>query len=187
MAHPRVEDQELIRRLLCVFRVHGFEGSSLSRISEATGLQRASLYHRFPGGKLEMAHAVLDHTSEWISANVLVPLEGEGSPKQRLRQVAQALTGFYLGGTAPCLIDAFSFATQDSSLRPRIAAGAQRLIDGFAAIAREAGATPAAARRRAEDALISIQGSLVVSRASGDTAHFERALRELPARVAGDS
>ena len=60
MASPKVHDEKLIERLTSVFRIYGYEGASLSRIAEATGLQRASLYHRFPGGKEEMAEAVLN-------------------------------------------------------------------------------------------------------------------------------
>ena len=33
------------------FRQYGFEGASLSMLSEATGLGNGSLYHFFPGGK----------------------------------------------------------------------------------------------------------------------------------------
>jgi len=55
MPSTKVNEEELLDRLTSVFRTHGFEGASLSLISKATGLQRASLYHRFPGGKEEMA------------------------------------------------------------------------------------------------------------------------------------
>ncbi len=58
MPITKVTEEELLDRLTSVFRTHGFEGASLSLISKATGLQRASLYHRFPGGKEEMAKAV---------------------------------------------------------------------------------------------------------------------------------
>ena len=42
-----------------VFRAHGYEGATLSVITEATGLGKGSLYHFFPGGKEELAAAVL--------------------------------------------------------------------------------------------------------------------------------
>ena len=49
MPITKVNEDELLDRLTDVFRTYGYEGASLSKISEATGLQRASLYHRFPG------------------------------------------------------------------------------------------------------------------------------------------
>ncbi|WP_164094666.1 TetR family transcriptional regulator, partial [Serratia marcescens] len=42
-----------------VFREHGYEGASLAVIGARTGLGKGSLYHAFPGGKEEMASAVL--------------------------------------------------------------------------------------------------------------------------------
>ena len=50
MPTTKVTDNQLLDKLTEVFRLYGYEGASLSRISKVTGLQRASLYHRFPGG-----------------------------------------------------------------------------------------------------------------------------------------
>ena len=55
----KITDGQLTEALTRVFQTYGYDGATLSRISDATGLQRASLYHRFPGGKEEMAKFVL--------------------------------------------------------------------------------------------------------------------------------
>ena len=47
----------------------------------------------------------------------------------------------------------------------------------------EAGATAAVARQRAEDAILRIQGALVLARGSGNTAPFKRVLASLPGLV----
>ncbi len=44
----------------------------------------------------------------------------------------------------------------------------------------EAGIEPNCARRRAEDAILKIQGALVLARGLDDTALFERVLQRLP-------
>lgn len=85
---------EVVQRLLKVFRQHGYEGATLSRISEATGLGRASLCHHFLN---------------------------ELDPEQ--------------------------------------------------------------ARKRAEDAVMQIQGALVLKRALGDTALSDRVLQQLPVKL----
>jgi hypothetical protein len=54
------------------------------------------------------------------------------------------------------------------------------LHEAFATVAREAGATPAVARARAEQAVLQIQGALVLARGSGDRGPFERVLKALP-------
>ena len=58
--HPKVSEEEVVQKLFQVFRLKGFDGASLSDLAEATGLKKASLYHRYPGGKQEMAAAVMD-------------------------------------------------------------------------------------------------------------------------------
>ena len=74
MPTSKVDPDDLIDRLLEVFRTVGYDGATLSKLSQATGLQRASLYHRFPGGKKAMAAAVLAHAGAWLDTHVLAPL-----------------------------------------------------------------------------------------------------------------
>lgn len=60
--------------LLRLFRQYGYDGATLSKISEATGLGKASLYHHFPGGKDEMVEVVLDSLECWLDQNVVSTL-----------------------------------------------------------------------------------------------------------------
>ena len=45
----------VLERLLATFRDQGYDGASLAELSAATGLGKSSLYHHFPGGKVDMA------------------------------------------------------------------------------------------------------------------------------------
>ncbi|MGH1492627.1 MAG: TetR/AcrR family transcriptional regulator [Acidimicrobiales bacterium] len=47
-----------------LFRRHGYNGTSLSQISEASGATIGSIYHFFPGGKEALGVAVIDSTGE---------------------------------------------------------------------------------------------------------------------------
>ena len=176
----KVSDQHLFDQLLEVFRVHGYEGASLSLISEATGLKRASLYHRFPGGKEEMARSILKHADELFATEILAPLNASGDPKSRIRLMAKRLNEFYKGGRGSCLLDTLSLGGAHTGLLKGIQASINAWTDVMAAVSREAGLSAAKARRRAEDALVQIQGSLVVARITGDPAPFTRTLKALP-------
>jgi TetR/AcrR family transcriptional repressor of lmrAB and yxaGH operons len=57
----------------------------------------------------------------------------------------------------------------------------RRLIDALAKVAEQAGSRVSDARLRAEEALVTLQGSLVVARGVDDPAVFGRALSRLPA------
>lgn len=181
MAPSKIDDNELLDRLMDVFRLHGYEGASLSRISEATGLQRASLYHRFPGGKEEMAQAVMSRVDQWFAEHILAPLSGDGEPTKRVRKMASRLADFYESGRQSCLLDALSLGGETNALQQHVADSFNAWLGAMAAVAREAGASAAAARRRSQDALVQIQGALVFSRATGDARPFERVVARLPA------
>ncbi len=176
----KITDSELLNRLTEVFRTHGYEGASLSKISDATGLQRASLYHRFPGGKAEMAEAVLNRAGEWLQAHALKPLTESGPHEQRLSRMAQKLDEFYDGGRQSCLLDALSFGVEEGGIRDHQKVAMEAWVEAIATMLRESGLPLRTARERAEDAVIRIEGSLVMARASGDALPFRRTLRSLP-------
>ena len=182
-AAPRLDDTRLLELLTEVFRAHGYEGASLTRISEATGLQRPSLYHRFPGGKEDMAAAVLAAADAQFARAVLDPLQGSGAPATRIRAMAAGLREFYAEGKASCLFDTLSLSGAPEKLRRRIRRSLASLREALRDIAKEAGLSPAASQRRADEALVAIQGALVVARAGGDRSAFARVLQDLPKRL----
>ena len=67
-----------------------------------------------------------------------------------------------------------------------IAAIFQSLLAALSNVASEAGATKKEAQLRAEQVLVALQGSLVVSRRTGDAAVFARALGRIPGIVLGE-
>ena len=189
MRPPKIDDAELLDRLTEVFRTHGYEGASLSRISEATGLRRASLYHRFPGGKDEMARAVLEHVDERIAGRALAALRRSGDPAARVRAMAKELDAFYSHGRKSCILDTLSVGDPQKDLRRHIGRSMAAWLKALATVARDGGATPAVARRRAEEALVRIEGGLVLARGLEDPGPFARVLQTLPELLApgGDS
>jgi TetR/AcrR family transcriptional regulator, lmrAB and yxaGH operons repressor len=189
VARPQsVDEDELLSRLASVFRDLGYEGASLSALSEGAGLQKASLYHRFPGGKQQMAEEVLSAALGWFSENVLAPLKGKGSAETRVATVARQLDAFYAGGRKACLLNMLSAPRgKDGPFSAAIRTAFEALIDAFARLARDAGATPKIARRKAERAVMLMQGSLVLSRGLGSPAPFQSFLSALPEDLLGEA
>ncbi|MDX2151371.1 MAG: helix-turn-helix domain-containing protein [Bryobacteraceae bacterium] len=109
-----------------MFRDHGYEGASLSLISTATGLEKASLYHRFPGGKDEMAVAVVERVMRQFGEEVLAPLAGDGALQERVRETASRLAVSYAGGERACLPETMSLADGRSACARLCASGIGR-------------------------------------------------------------
>lgn len=178
MNKERSSREGILMNLLEAFRETGFDGVSMSRISELTGLGKASLYHHFPGGKGEMAEAVMDLAGGWVQAHILDPLNAEGAPQARLERVLAALDGFYEGGAKSCLMDVMPLGG-GPAVRKKVCGVFQALRDGFAKCATDAGLPKSEAQQRAEGALVAIQGSLVVARGLGDPKVFRRQIAQL--------
>jgi AcrR family transcriptional regulator len=183
MPRPRTDDARLLDALCEVFRAHGYRGASLTEFSAASGLGRASLYHRFPGGKLDMALAVVAHVQQHFATHVLAPLAARGDVRSRIETCAKRIGEFYRGGNAACLLDTLGMS-DEPKLQAAIGATFQALLEAFASVSREAGVPSPRCRRLAEEAVALIEGALVMSRGTQTTAPLKRFLSELPERLA---
>jgi AcrR family transcriptional regulator len=171
---------EVITRLIRVFRQYGYEGATLARLSEATGLGRASLYYHFPGGKKDMAAAVLSQMNNWLERSVLLPLRSGGTPSGRLSEMSTNLSKFYCQGEQACLLAVLALGESRELFHVQIRKALNVWIDVLAEVLVDAGLEPDRAHLRAEDAILQIQGALILARGLGDTAPFERVLQRLP-------
>ena len=183
-----ITDEELIDRLSAVFQDVGFAGASLAALSEATGLKRASLYHRFPDGKEQMAREVLDASAKWLEENVLLPLRSDASPHDRVKIMSAKLKTFYLGGKQACLLNMLSSAhIHEGPFTAKIKEMFKALIDALTQVLEDAGQSRKTARMRAERAVMLLQGSLVLSRGVGTTKPFRTFLDSLPSELFPDA
>lgn len=182
---PSVQDDELFDRLVTVFRTSGFEGASLGDLAAATNLRRASLYHRFPDGKAEMAEAVLTRLLSQFE-QVLEPMRSAPDVAAGIAESARHINEFYAAGRLPCVLDTLSLAGAPERVRAKAGELAKAWSDAMAAAARRGGCTRAVAQRRARDALVRFEGALVVARVLGDTSAFTEAVRELPRLLLGE-
>jgi AcrR family transcriptional regulator len=176
---PSVPDDELYDRLAEVFRVAGFEGASLGELAQAAQLRRASLYHRFPGGKAQMAEAVVARVTQRFSW-AIQPMSEEPDVATGIARTAERIGELYGGGGLPCVLNTLSLGGTPDAVRDKAAAVARLWVDAMAAAAERAGRPPAEARVAAEDAFVRIEGGLIFSRLFEDASAFERALAELP-------
>jgi AcrR family transcriptional regulator len=176
--------EEVVRRLLEVFRGRGFDGASLAELSRASGLGKSSLYHYFPGGKEDMARAVLEEVGRWMGERVLAPLAASGPPPRRLSRMIAALDELYDGGRAACLLGNMLVGDSRRLFQGPLKAAFAGWLAALAALARDAGMSPARAGQWAEDTVLSIEGALVLARGLDDPGPFRRVLRRLPGTLA---
>jgi hypothetical protein len=80
----------------------------------------------------------------------------------------------------PCALDSLSLPAGSEGLRAALGNSLDAWLGAFEQLARKGGLSPSVARDRAEQAIIEIEGSLVLARVKGETGPFLRTLRKLP-------
>jgi AcrR family transcriptional regulator len=179
---------EVIAQLAEVFRTYGYEGASLTRITQGTGLGKGSLYHLFPGGKDEMAQAVLAHIDLWFELNVFAPLrenaaEADDDYPQRIAHMFDACGRYFLSGRKVCLVGAFALDSTRDRFADAVRGYFVRWAEALHAALLRAGHPSHEAAALTEDILGGIQGALVLARAVNQADIFTRTLERLQERV----
>jgi len=170
---------EIVGKLGELFREHGYEGASLARITERTGLGKGSLYHFFPGGKEEMAEAVLAEVDDWFEKHVFEPLRAAPDPGKGLVAMLKSCDQYFRSGKRICLVGAFALDSTRDRFAKRIAGYFERWREATAGALERMGHDKATAAATADDLLSIVQGALVLSRALGDANVFSRAIKRL--------
>jgi AcrR family transcriptional regulator len=173
---------KLLGLLMALFREHGYDGTSMSDISAATGLGKSSVYHHFPGGKQQMAAAVLEHLSSMLEP-VIESLAEPRPVAARLDGLLSALDRIYDGGRAACLLERLTASLDRTRLARPLAASFRALAGAFEKLSIESGVDRAEAHLRAEDAVVRIEGSLIVAAGTGDPHVFRRAIERIRATL----
>ncbi|MBB2754417.1 UNVERIFIED_ORG: AcrR family transcriptional regulator [Rhizobium aethiopicum] len=173
------ERADIVPLLAEIFRELGYEGTSLSRITQRTGLGKGSLYHFFPGGKEEMANAVLADIDAWFEQAIYRPLRQDDA-HQAIAAMWVNVNDYFRSGRRICLVGAF--ALDDTRERFSAAIGDYfiRWIGALRSALTRAGCSEAQAL--AEEGVAGIQGALVLARALGDELIFTRSLETLAKR-----
>jgi AcrR family transcriptional regulator len=171
---------QVIDKLMLVVRRSGYDGASLAELSKATGLGKSSLYHHFPNGKDDMVRAVLEHLEAQLRESVFVPLRTPGPAQRRVEAMVETIDDYYRGGREACVLGNLVLGTSRTRFRRQLQAIFDEWIEALSSALIDAGLSRRIARARAEDAVIRIEGALVLAGAMGDVSLFQRSLKQMP-------
>ncbi|HEV7310653.1 TetR/AcrR family transcriptional regulator [Ensifer sp.] len=182
MSRTVKERKDVIAMLAEIFREHGYDGTSLSLITEKTGLGKGSLYHFFPGGKEEMAEAVLADIDAWFRTHIFDALRNADDPARALEAMFAGVDGYFRQGRRLCLMGVIAA----SGAHDRFARELNRYFSDWrtdlAATLGRAGIRASECDGLAEEIVGGIQGALILARSLDDPGAFGRVLSRLRAR-----
>lgn len=177
MPRTIAEKADIIPKLAEVFRQFGYDGASLSQITNATGLGKGSLYHFFPGGKQDMGKAVLDHIDDWFNTHIFVPLETAKSPAGAIENMFNQCTTYFKSGQRVCLVGAFALEDTRDQFADQIQTYFVRWVRSLQLCLQRLGHSEPLAQSEASHIVASIQGAIILARSTDDTAHFHSVIQ----------
>lgn len=140
---PRAYEPEIaLGKALDLFRKQGFAATSLDDLSEATGMNRPSLYGAF-GDKRELYIKSYQRYREEARAAMVDIFRQEMPVRQRLERIFASALNIYLSGeTGPrgcfTVVTAASEAVGDPEIRAMVLEGLNELDKAFASCFRKA-------------------------------------------------
>lgn len=165
MAQQTIDNDALIQALLETFRKHGYEGTTISLLSEVTGLKKSSLYHRFPAGKEDMANTVVNYVQTHFQREVIAALLNTNvSAEQRFNQMIVSLQSFFEDGKKNCLLNVLGLGEVKSAIGQKLNAIYDAFLYALEKLAQEIGMDGHEAKLWAERFLIFLEGALVIQR-----------------------
>ena len=185
MAKTVAERADVLPALAECFREHGYEGATLALIGAATGLGRGSLYHFFPGGKAEMAEAVLAEIDAWFEREIFAPLREADPAGRGIARMFDATEAYFRSGRRVCLVGGFALSDARDRFGAAIRSYFARWIEALAIALTRAGWSEEAARAAAEDAVGGVQGAIVLARSLDEPAAFSGMVARMKARLGG--
>ena len=132
-----------------------------------------------------MLLGVFERLAAQLRAALFKPLRGPGTPKNRINAMVRTLDAFYVHGQESCLLAQVVLGSTRTRFRAPLRAIFAEWMDAIAGVVVDAGHSKTVARHRAEDAVLRIEGALVLTGGMTDLQIFSRMLKQLPTALLG--
>lgn len=154
-----------------LFMSQGYAATGLKQILEDGGAPRGSLYFHFPGGKEELAAAVVERHAERFAQQMEVVLNSSKDVVTAARAMIAGLAQLVESGVGtgcPVSVVALEMAERSEPLQQATHAAFMRWAGLIAEALMKEGTPRPDAKRRARALLCAIEGALILSRPAGD-------------------
>lgn len=170
--------QRMIQRAAVLLAKKGLQGASFSEVLAASGAPRGSVYHHFPGGKVELVLAAVVAAGEQAMA-VLQTLDGKPAVEVArtfldLWRTVLVRSNFGAG----CAIVAVTIAAEAPALRQSAAEIFQKWRRRLAELFVNGGVPAARAPAIAATLLAACEGAVILSRAEQSFEPFDQVAAE---------
>jgi TetR/AcrR family transcriptional repressor of nem operon len=173
MPVKKIEKTDLLRRCWEVFNRHGYHGTSVSMLAEATGLGKSGLMHHHLS-KESLMRAVVEYAQEELRTYVLAVAQEDLPPEQRLEKLLRRQNRLAKYERRGCF---FANTALETGREGLFNEHIKNTYDEWQAAVAEilsAVLPPAAATETAYRLLLEYEGSITMYKLTGDEQHLER-------------
>ena len=173
--------QRMIETAAVLMRERGVEAMSFADVIARSGAPRGSIYHHFPAGKAQLVAEATAYAGDWIAAGLATALRGE-DPVRAVRAFADGYRDALRVSevVAGCPVVAAALEGPRAPEARRAAAAAfgrwEELLAG-AIVAH--GVAGESARGLATLVIAALEGAIVLARAEGSLAPFDRVMEQV--------
>ena len=179
-----MQKHELVEKLRDIFRRYGYDGASLSVISQETGLTRSSLYHYFPMGKEQMATEALQLALDSFSKELTDITSSDNDARSQAIALAAMLERYYQQGHQGCILLGLTMTQQPHIFQANATKLADVWLDTMIQIAEHSGQDKAQATKRANQVICLVEGSLVMVKITNSNQLFLDVIQDIPELLA---
>jgi AcrR family transcriptional regulator len=159
----QLSKNQLAQSIIPIFQNFGYEGATLSKLSSATNLSKASLYHHYPKGKEDMGRHALAYTGTRLQRLILNPLKQENARKAIMTST-DGIVKFYNDPIPVCLMNSLTVGEGKDLFGAEIRATVDIWITLLATVFSKLGLPDKHAIDQARSLIQSIQGCLIICR-----------------------
>ena len=176
----------IIEAAAALFERQGYAATGLNEVLATSGAPRGSLYYHFPGGKEELAAAVVDRHAEqfgdMLTAVLASPAALLPAATRAIELMAERIDGAQEPCDAGCPVAnvALEMAGRSEDLQRATRAAFEGWVAQITALLTRDGFAEDDAARRARALLSAIEGALILSRSYGDSSPLDDVIHVLP-------
>jgi TetR/AcrR family transcriptional repressor of lmrAB and yxaGH operons len=182
---PRPSRERLLDSAVDLLQRQGYHGTGLNELLERSEAPRGSLYHYFPGGKEQIGAEAIARAGDQVAAAVVHLLRAKPS----VADAVEALAGLLAAGLetsdfergCPVATTALEVTPGSEPIRAAVQASFESWLAPLRERLEAAGFDRLQAARRADLAIATLEGALVLARARQDADVLREAGRQLRA------
>ena len=179
MTRPGIDHNQLVDRIIDVYVDKGSEGATISELSKATGLKKASLYYHFPGGKGEIIEIIARKTINRLESEVFSHLASGTSLHAYLSMMMDGFEKYCDGGRKKCVLVILNSGNHPNEIRSGIIRQFNIWIDRLSKAIASTGRSKKGSDRIASEIFANLYGSLTLSQLLDDPKIFRKTSKRL--------